>query len=197
MVRIVGESRYDSGIRRLCRAGARSWSAGMRREAAVEMAVDHPMLGIGLDQFQTQYVGHYKPPEAKLNLDSAHSMWAELAAELGFPVLVLVLLVYAAALLALARLPRAAGRLHAAPGRSAARLAGGLADRGDRLRRGHVPIVAQHGLGLRDDDGPGPRAPSRSTSWPGASRARTRRPTDRLGPPRSPHPKLRPPSRTA
>jgi O-antigen ligase len=75
--------------------------------AAIEMAVDHPVLGIGLDQFLTQYLGHYKPPQATQDLDSAHTMWPEVAAELGFPALAMVLLIYAAALLASWRVYRA------------------------------------------------------------------------------------------
>jgi O-antigen ligase len=71
------------------------------------MAIDHPLLGIGLDQFKTQYMGRYKPPEAHLDLDSAHTFWPEIAAELGLPALAMVVLVFAAALLSLWRTYRA------------------------------------------------------------------------------------------
>jgi O-antigen ligase len=106
MVSIVGESRYDSWNPSTVSGRGSLLERWYATEAAVHMAIDHPILGIGLDQFLTQYVDHYRPPEAELALDSAHSMWAEVAAELGIPVLILVLLVYAAAMLALWRVYR-------------------------------------------------------------------------------------------
>jgi O-antigen ligase len=106
MVSLVGQSRYDSWKPSTLPGRGSLLERLYATEAAVPMAVDHPVLGIGLDQFLTQHVDHYRPPEAKLTLDSAHSMWAELAAELGFPVLFLVLVVYAAAMLALWRVYR-------------------------------------------------------------------------------------------
>jgi len=106
MVSLVGESRYDSWNPSTLSGRGSLLERWYATEAAVQMAVDHPVLGIGLDQFLTQYVGHYRPPQANLALDSAHSMWAELAAELGFPVLFLVLIVYAAAMLGLWRVYR-------------------------------------------------------------------------------------------
>ena len=106
MVSLVGQSRYDSWNPSTLSGRGSLLERLYATEAAVQMAVDHPVLGIGLDQFLTQYVDHYRPPQAKLALDSAHSMWAELAAELGFPVLFLVLVVYAAAMLALWRVYR-------------------------------------------------------------------------------------------
>jgi O-antigen ligase len=76
-------------------------------EAAVHMAADHPILGIGLDQFKTEYVGGYKTSQAHLSLDSAHTFWPEVAAELGIPALGLVVLIFAAAMLVLWRIYRA------------------------------------------------------------------------------------------
>src|ERR1035437_10877130 len=73
----------------------------------MEMAVDHPLLGIGLDQFLGQYLGHHRPPEAHLDLDWAHSMFPEVAAELGLPALILALTFYASAMLVLWRMVRA------------------------------------------------------------------------------------------
>lgn len=108
VVSIIGQSRYDSWDPSTLSGRGSLLERWYATRAAAEMAVDHPILGIGLNEFQNQYVpGRYRPPEAHLALDSAHSMWAELAAELGFPVLCLVLLVYGAALLALARVYRA------------------------------------------------------------------------------------------
>jgi O-antigen ligase len=76
-------------------------------EAAVRMAADHPILGIGLDQFKSEYVGTYKTAQAHLELDSAHTFWPEVAAELGLPALAVVVLIFASALLALWRAYRA------------------------------------------------------------------------------------------
>jgi O-antigen ligase len=107
MVSLIGESRYDSWNPSTISGRGSLLERWYATRAAVQMALDHPLVGIGLDQFETQYVGHYRPPEARLALDSAHSQWAELAAELGFPVLALVLIIYAAAMLAAWRAYRA------------------------------------------------------------------------------------------
>ncbi|MGA3030917.1 MAG: O-antigen ligase family protein [Candidatus Limnocylindrales bacterium] len=108
MVSLMGESRYDSWNPSTISGTGSLLERWYATRAALEMAVDHPILGIGLDQFKTQYVpGRYKPPEARLNLDWAHSMLPEVAAELGLPALVLEVLVYAAAFLALWRVYRA------------------------------------------------------------------------------------------
>jgi O-antigen ligase len=108
VVSLVGQSRYDSWNPSTLSGRGSLLERWYATRAAVQMAVDHPILGIGLDQFQEQYVvGRYRPPEAHLALDSAHSQWAELAAELGFPALALVLVIYGAAMLALLRAYRA------------------------------------------------------------------------------------------
>jgi O-antigen ligase len=49
----------------------------------------------------------YGVPPTDQRIDHAHSIWPELAAEVGFPAMVLVVLIYAAALLALWRVYRA------------------------------------------------------------------------------------------
>ena len=106
MVSLMGESRYDSwNPSTLSGAGSllERWYA---TRAGIEMAVDHPLLGIGLDQFKGLYLSHYRPPEARDNLDWAHSMYPEAAAELGFPALFLELILYGAAFLALWRVYR-------------------------------------------------------------------------------------------
>jgi O-antigen ligase len=108
MVRLIGESRFDSWNPSTLSGRGSLLERFYATRAAAEMAVDHPLLGIGLDQFKTQYVaGRYRPPEAHLALDSAHTFWPEIAAELGFPALAMVVLVFAAALLALWRVYRA------------------------------------------------------------------------------------------
>ena len=107
VVSLVGQTRYDSWNPSTLAGKGSVVERFYATRAAVEMAVDHPLLGIGLDQFLTQYLGHYKPPQATQDLDSAHTMWPEVAAELGFPALLLVLIVYGAALLATWRVYRA------------------------------------------------------------------------------------------
>jgi O-antigen ligase len=106
VVSLVGESRYDSWNPSTLSGRGSLLERFYATRAAVEMAIDHPVLGIGLDQFLAQYVGHYKPPEAKLDLDSAHSMWPEIAAELGIPALLLAWFIYGCALLAAWRVYR-------------------------------------------------------------------------------------------
>jgi O-antigen ligase len=106
VVSLVGQSRYDSWDPSTLSGRGSLLERWYATRAAVAMAVDHPLLGIGLDQFKTQYVGRYKPPEADLDLDSAHTFWPEIAAELGLPALALATLVFAAAALSLWRLYR-------------------------------------------------------------------------------------------
>jgi len=107
MVSLLGESRYDSWDPSTLSGRGSLLERWYASRAAMQMAVDHPLLGIGLDQFLGQYVGHYRPPEAKLDLDWAHSMFPEVAAELGLPALILDLIFYAAAIFALWRIYRA------------------------------------------------------------------------------------------
>jgi O-antigen ligase len=107
VVTLIGESRYDSWDPSTVSGTGSLVERFYATRAAVEMAVDHPLLGIGLNQFKGQYLDHYRPAEAKLSVDWAHSMFAEVAAELGFPALFLDILIYAAALFALWRVYRA------------------------------------------------------------------------------------------
>jgi O-antigen ligase len=107
MVSLMGESRYNSWNPSTLSGQGSLIERWYATRAALQMAVDHPLLGIGLDQFKGQYVGHYRPPEAHLDLDWAHSMFPEVAAELGLPALILDLIFYAAAMLALWRIYRA------------------------------------------------------------------------------------------
>ncbi|HEX7497662.1 MAG TPA: O-antigen ligase family protein [Candidatus Limnocylindrales bacterium] len=107
MITLIGESRYNSWDPSTLQGEGSLLERWYATRAAMEMAVDHPLLGIGLDQFKGQYLGHYRPPEAHLDLDWAHSMFPEVAAELGLPALILALTFYAAAMLALWRMVRA------------------------------------------------------------------------------------------
>lgn len=107
MIKMVGASRYYSWDPSMLSGRGSLVERFLATEAAVQMAVDHPALGIGLDQFKTQYVDTYKTPQAHLDLDSAHTFWPEVAAELGIPALALVVLIFALAMLALWRVYRA------------------------------------------------------------------------------------------
>ena len=100
MVTVVGQSRFDSWNPATTAGKGSLVERWYATQAGIQMALDHPFLGISLDQFQTQYLDHYKPAQATLDLDWAHSMLPEVAAELGLPALLLDLLIYAAAILA-------------------------------------------------------------------------------------------------
>lgn len=107
MVKMVGASRYYSWDPAKLSGRGSLVERLLATEAAVRMAADHPILGIGLDQFKSEYVGGYKTSQAHLALDSAHTFWPEVAAELGIPALILVALIFASAMLALWRIYRA------------------------------------------------------------------------------------------
>jgi O-antigen ligase len=107
MVKLVGESRYDSWNPSALSGRGSLVERLLATEAAVQMAVDHPILGIGLDQFKSEYQGAYKNPQSNFPADSAHTFWPEVAAELGIPALALVVLIFASAMLALWRVYRA------------------------------------------------------------------------------------------
>jgi O-antigen ligase len=107
MIKLVGASRYNSWNPAMLSGRGSLVERLLATEAAVHMAADHPTLGIGLDQFKSEYVDGYKTPQAHLDLDSAHTFWPEVAAELGIPALLFVVLIFAAALLALWRVYRA------------------------------------------------------------------------------------------
>lgn len=107
MVAIMGQSRFNSWNPATL-AGQGSLSERFyATEGGIRMALDHPLLGVGLDQFQTQYAAHYKPAQAKDIADHAHSWLPEIGAELGLLVLALVLVIFAAAALGLWRVYRA------------------------------------------------------------------------------------------
>lgn len=106
MVRIVGASRFNSWNPATV-AGQGSVMFRVRAiEAGVHMAVNHPLLGVGLDEFHYYYMHGYAVPPIDTWIDHAHSIWPELAAELGFPGVALAVVIYAAALLALWRVYR-------------------------------------------------------------------------------------------
>jgi O-antigen ligase len=106
MVAIVGQSRFDSWNPSTLSGRGSLVERTYTVTAAAHMAIDHPLLGVGLDRFGPEYVGGYKPAAAHLTPDSAHAFWPEIAAELGLPALAFVLLLYAAAMAALWRVYR-------------------------------------------------------------------------------------------
>ena len=106
VVPLIGQSRFDSWNPATPSGEGSLVERFYATRAGLEMAVDHPLLGISLDQFAAQYADHYRPAAAKSSLDWAHSMLPEVAAELGFPALVLDVLIYAAGLLAAWRVYR-------------------------------------------------------------------------------------------
>jgi O-antigen ligase len=73
-------------------------------EAALRMAADHPVLGIGPGRFGIDYLSNrYRPRAATRKLGSAHDFFPNLAAELGIPAALLVFLAFVIASAALVR----------------------------------------------------------------------------------------------
>ena len=72
-------------------------------KAAVHMAIDHPILGVGPGLFGYQYAGHYRSADVKDLLQSAHDMIPNIAAEYGVPLALIFSLTVLAALLAALR----------------------------------------------------------------------------------------------
>jgi O-antigen ligase len=77
-------------------------------EAAARMALDHPLLGVGPGSFATAYASTYKPAAATRSLQSAHDFLADVAAEFGLPLMVVIIAGFAAAGMAAIRLARRA-----------------------------------------------------------------------------------------
>ncbi|MGA2513292.1 MAG: O-antigen ligase family protein [Candidatus Limnocylindrales bacterium] len=108
MVALVGESRFDSWNPATIAGRGSLVERFYAVDAGVKMAVANPILGVGLDQFGPNYNGStkYRPAQALDTLDHAHSLFPEIAAELGIPALALVLVIYGATLWALWRAHR-------------------------------------------------------------------------------------------
>jgi O-antigen ligase len=107
MVSIMGQSRFDSWNPETLTGEGSLSERFYAMTGGVRMAIDHPLLGVGLDQFQAQYAAHYKPAQAHLTPDHAHSWLPEIGAELGLLVLALVVAIFTAAGLGLWRVYRA------------------------------------------------------------------------------------------
>ncbi len=107
VVSIIGQSRFDSWNPATI-AGRGSLSERFyAAEAGVQMAIANPVLGVGLDQFGPNYLKpEYRPPQALLDLDHAHSFFPEIGAELGLPATGLVVIIYGAAMWAMWRVYR-------------------------------------------------------------------------------------------
>jgi hypothetical protein len=72
-------------------------------KAAVHMAIDHPILGVGPGLFGYQYAGHYRSADVKDLLQSAHDMIPNVAAEYGIPLALIFSLTVVAALISVLR----------------------------------------------------------------------------------------------
>jgi O-antigen ligase len=59
-------------------------------QAAMYMTIDHPLLGVGPGLFGAEYGGPYYNPQAHAVLQSAHDLIANVAAEYGLPVAVIL-----------------------------------------------------------------------------------------------------------
>jgi O-antigen ligase len=68
-------------------------------EAALQMTVDHPLVGVGPGQFGVEFSGPYHNPQVKEALQSAHDMIPNVAAEYGLPLALVFSLTVLAALL--------------------------------------------------------------------------------------------------
>ena len=109
VIAMVGESRFDSWNPSTTSGHGSMAERYYAIEGGVHMAVDHPLLGVGLNEFHTYYMDlGYRPAGALDNLDHAHSVLPEVAAELGIPALAMLLTVFAAALWAMWGIYRAA-----------------------------------------------------------------------------------------
>ena len=75
MVTLMGESRYDSWNPSTLAGQGSLLERWYATRAGIEMAIDHPLLGIGLDQFRGLYLGHYRTSQDQNAPDWAHSMY--------------------------------------------------------------------------------------------------------------------------
>jgi O-antigen ligase len=110
MVELMGEARFDSWNPFTAAGHGSLVERYYAIEGGINMALDHPALGVGLNEFKTYYVTPgYKPAQAlDTHLDHAHSLFPEVAAELGIIALTLLIVVFAAALWAMWRTYRSA-----------------------------------------------------------------------------------------
>lgn len=109
MVTLVGESRFDSWNPATLAGRGSLTERYYAVDAAVQMALNNPVLGVGLNQFGVNYSSPtYRPPAARDSLDHAHSFFPEIAAELGLFAAALAAVIYAASAWSLWRIYRRA-----------------------------------------------------------------------------------------
>jgi O-antigen ligase len=78
--------------------------------AALAMAIDHPLVGVGPGNFANAYARQYRPSGATRTLQSAHDMLPDVAAEFGFPLAGLLIALFVTAGLTALRLSLRAPR---------------------------------------------------------------------------------------
>ena len=107
MVTLVGETRFDSWNPATLSGRGSLSERFYAADTGVRMALANPILGVGLDQFRHNDLNPaYRPAQAHLIVDHAHSLFPEIGAELGLVAAVLVLTIYLAALWAMLRVYR-------------------------------------------------------------------------------------------
>jgi O-antigen ligase len=108
MVTLVGESRFDSWNPATLAGHGSMVERFYAVDGGVRMALANPVLGVGLDQFGPNYFKPaYRPAQALDTLDHAHSLFPEIAAELGIAAAALLLVIFAATLWSILRVYRA------------------------------------------------------------------------------------------
>jgi O-antigen ligase len=109
VIAMVGKSRFDSWNPATLSGHGSMAERYYAIEGGLKMATDHPLLGVGLDEFHHYYIDlGYRPADALDNLDHAHSVFPEVAAELGLPALAMLLAVFGAAAWAMWKVYRGA-----------------------------------------------------------------------------------------
>jgi O-antigen ligase len=107
-VSLVGKDRFDSWNPTTYAGRGSLAERYYAVEGGIEMALDHPVIGVGLNEFAAYYWNDYRPAGALDALDHAHSLFPEVAAELGLPAVMLLGIAFMAALWAMWRTYRAA-----------------------------------------------------------------------------------------
>jgi hypothetical protein len=91
---LQGGSRADSWDPETAEGEVSITERALATRAAVAMAIDHPLIGVGPGNFADAYANQYKPPEATRSLHSAHDMFADVAAEFGLPLAALLVVAF-------------------------------------------------------------------------------------------------------
>jgi O-antigen ligase len=108
MVSVIGQSRFDSWNPATVSGQG---SLGFRFRAAesgINIAEAYPVLGVGLNNFHWFYMHGYAVYPRTPRVDHAHSIWPELAAEMGIPATTIIAFIYLMAMFALWRVHRRA-----------------------------------------------------------------------------------------